>query len=87
MSQGPGDARGPWNQGEQWEIVDDREKQAAVDGGDGSASVMLKTKEARAVAQEAQRNKSTTSGDPTTGADLAAGPGAGSTKKTKKRAK
>ena len=87
MSQGPGDARGPWNQGEQWEIVDDREKQAAVDGGDGSASVMLKTKEARAVAQEAQRNKSAASGDPTTGADLGAGPGAGSTKKTKKRAK
>ena len=87
MSQGPGDARGPWNQGEQWEIVDDREKQAAVDGGDGSASVMLKTKEARAVAQEAQRNKSAPSGDPTTGADLGAGPGAGSTKKTKKRAK
>ena len=33
--------RGPWNQGGQWEYVDDREAQAAVDGGDGQASVQL----------------------------------------------
>jgi Mn-containing catalase len=31
--------RGPWNQGEQWDFVEDREQQAAVDGGDGPASV------------------------------------------------
>jgi hypothetical protein len=37
--QGDGDMRGPWNQGEHWDFVDDRAKQAAVDGGDGSASV------------------------------------------------
>jgi len=28
-----GDMRGPWNMGEQWEYVDDRTEQGAVDGG------------------------------------------------------
>src|SRR5581483_2096178 len=45
MSQGDGNMRGPWNEGEQWEYVDDRKKQLAVDGGDGSASVALKSSE------------------------------------------
>jgi Mn-containing catalase len=36
--------RSPWNQGEQWDFVEDREKRAAVDGGDGSASVKLTRK-------------------------------------------
>jgi Mn-containing catalase len=31
--QGPGEMRGPWNQGENWDFVTDREKQMAVDGG------------------------------------------------------
>ena len=31
MSQGTGDERGPWNQGEQWEFISDRDKQLAVD--------------------------------------------------------
>ena len=30
MSQGEGDASGPWNEGEQWEVVSDREMQMAV---------------------------------------------------------
>src|SRR5205085_3952877 len=39
MSQGDGDMRGSWNEGEQWEFVTDREEQMAVDGGEGTASV------------------------------------------------
>lgn len=80
MSQGPGDSRGPWNQGKQWEYVDDRSAQAAVDGGDGTATVQLTASEKQAVEQMAMRTKSKASGDPTTGADLGAGPGAGKTK-------
>jgi hypothetical protein len=41
MSQGEGDMRGSWNQGGQWVFIEDWAKQAAVDGGDGSASVKL----------------------------------------------
>src|SRR4051812_23786076 len=33
LSQGDGDARGPWNTGEIWETVSDVEAQSAVDGG------------------------------------------------------
>ncbi len=36
MSEGSGDQRGPWNEGEQWDFVSDIEEIAAVDGGDGS---------------------------------------------------
>jgi len=80
MSQGDGDMRGPWNQGDQWEYVDNRDEQAAVDGGDGSASVKLDRTESKAVNQLAERTMSMPDGDPTTGADLGAGPGAGKTK-------
>src|SRR5690606_10055283 len=41
LSQGDGDASGPWNSGENWAVVSDRDAQAAVDGGDGMASVGL----------------------------------------------
>jgi Mn-containing catalase len=82
MSQGEGDARGPWNQGQQWEYVDDRKNQAAVDGGDGDAAVKVSAEEKELLAAAAARTKSSTSGDPTTGADLGARAGAGSTKKT-----
>src|SRR3954469_22064517 len=41
MSQGEGDMEGPWNSGEQWDKVNDRTEQSAVDGGDGSATVEL----------------------------------------------
>ncbi|MBB4131454.1 Mn-containing catalase [Xanthomonas campestris] len=41
LSQGEGDMAGPWNAGEQWDVVADRELQSAVDGGDGSAGVAL----------------------------------------------
>ena len=79
MSQGEGDARGPWNEGEQWEFIDDREQQGAVDGGDGSASVSLGERDAAAVQAFAARTASDADSNPVTGADLGAGPGAGTT--------
>src|SRR3954464_5455278 len=45
MSQGPGEMRGSWNQGENWDFVTDREKQMAVDGGSGEAQVKLPAKD------------------------------------------
>lgn len=79
LSQGDGDASGPWNSGENWEVVSDREAQSAVDGGDGSASVKLTAKDAKVLATLADRSQSDPSVDPITGADLGAGPGAGAT--------
>jgi Mn-containing catalase len=80
MSQGPGDARGPWNQGEEWEYVDHRPDQGAVDGGSGEAMATLATTEMTVINNLAERTKSRTDINPTTGADLGAGPGAGKTK-------
>jgi Mn-containing catalase len=77
MSQGPGDVRGPWNEGSQWEYVADRERQMAVDGGDGDAAVDLDSDEDSALRQLRARTKSAKDINPTTGADLGAGPGAG----------
>lgn len=79
MSQGEGDARGPWNEGAQWETVDDRDDQGAVDGGDGGASVELKGEAASTVKAMAERLASDAASNPITGADLGAGPGAGTT--------
>jgi Mn-containing catalase len=70
MSQGDGDMRGPWNQGEQWDFVEDREKQAAVDGGDGSASVKLSRADMAITRKVAARTMSDPTTDPTTGAEL-----------------
>jgi len=80
MSQGDGDINGPWNSGSQWEKVSDRNRQAAVDGGSGVPSVGLSPAEERALQALAARTMSQQDSDPTTGADLGAGPGAGSTK-------
>ena len=79
MSQGEGNEIGPWNTGEQWEIIDDRDSQAAVDGGDGHATVTLSRDEQTAVEAFAARTRSDPTADPVTGADLGAGPGAGRT--------
>jgi Mn-containing catalase len=79
MSQGEGDLEGPWNTGEQWERIDDRTLQAAVDGGDGASEVKMKTVDKKVLSTLAQRTMSDPSGNPVTGADLGAGPGAGST--------
>lgn len=87
MSQGDGNMRGPWNEGEQWQYVTDREQQGAVDGGDGGAEVGMTDVELDAVAAMAARTASATDTDPTTGADLGAGPGAGSTKDNIQRAR
>jgi Mn-containing catalase len=79
MSQGEGDATGPWNSGENWEVVSDRDEQAAVDGGDGLATVQLAAKDVKTLEKLATRTQSDPSIDPITGADLGAGPGAGAT--------
>ena len=79
LSQGDGDLRGPWNEGEQWEFVEDSAQQMAVDGGDGTASVYLSDEEADAVDAFADRLASDLGSNPVTGADLGAGPGAGKT--------
>ena len=70
MSQGDGDTRGPWNQGQQWQFVSDRNEQMAVDGGDGMASVQLQPDQMSAVQNAAQRTASDPQSDPTTGAEL-----------------
>jgi Mn-containing catalase len=79
MSQGEANMRGPWNEGEQWEFVDDRDAQAAVDGGDGQATVKVSAAEKKLLAAMAARTMSDASVNPVTGADLGAGPGAGKT--------
>jgi len=80
LSTGPGDMRGPWNQGAQWEYVDGAEAIGNVDaGGDGDASVMLDDEQRELVMKMATRTRSNPDGDPQTGADLGAGPGAGAT--------
>ncbi|MBA3527190.1 MAG: manganese catalase family protein [Sphingomonas sp.] len=76
-SQGDGDVEGPWNSGDQWDRIDDLDKAAAMDGGDGTAAVKL-DKATKTVADNlATRTASDTGADPQTGADLGAGPGAG----------
>lgn len=82
-SHGEGDSRGPWNEGDQWQYVDSFEEQCAVDGGDGNPTVRLAAAEMKAIQQTAKRTMSRTGSDPTTGADLGAGPGAGTTKPVK----
>jgi Mn-containing catalase len=72
LSQGEGDARGPWNQGDRWDFVSDLKKMAPVDDGDGTASVKLNASEKTTLDKSAARTASSTKGDPTTGADLGA---------------
>jgi Mn-containing catalase len=81
MSQGEGDQQGPWNSGPQWVVVSDRDQQAALDGGDGSATVATLTA-SQSAAQEALalRTASQLDSDPPTGVELGAGPGAGAVK-------
>jgi Mn-containing catalase len=81
-SQGEGDSEGPWNTGPQWEKLDDIESRLPLDGGDGLASVTLKPAEKKALMALAERTVSNPLGDPVTGADLGAGPGAGKTTNT-----
>jgi Mn-containing catalase len=79
-SQGEGDLEGPWNSGDQWERVDDlNQVLPADDSGDGTASVNLGPQQSAALRKMMVRLKSDPSSNPTTGADLGAGPGAGRT--------
>lgn len=78
-SQGEGDATGPWNSGDQWDRVDDLAEVMPVDGGDGMATVKLAAKDRKVADALAERTMSDPAADPTTGADLGAGPGAGRT--------
>ncbi len=73
------DVEGPWNSGEQWDRVDASDGEP-LDGGDGTATVVLSKDQAKDLATMAKRTQSQTDGDPTTGSDLGAGPGAGRTK-------
>jgi len=70
MSQGPGEMRGPWNQGPQWDFVTDREKQMAVDGGSGEAEVKLPADDIKVLKQMQVRTLSDPTTDPQTGAEL-----------------
>ena len=73
MSQGTGEARGSWNQGDQWQFVSDREQQMAVDGGSGEADVALSATDAQVLKQMASRTESDPSAEPLTGAELGMG--------------
>jgi Mn-containing catalase len=70
MSQGAGEAQGSWNSGGKWQRISERDKQTAVDGGDGSASVVLKKDEAEVLRAMCDRTQSRPNVDPTTGAEL-----------------
>jgi Mn-containing catalase len=76
-SQGDGDSDGPWNSGDQWDRVDDLNETLPADDGDGSASVSLGSDDQAVADKLAKRTASDPSGDPKTGVDLGAGPGAG----------
>ncbi|MET0504266.1 MAG: manganese catalase family protein [Luteibacter sp.] len=69
MSQGEGDARGPWNDGPEWTFVSGGEEQQSIDG-DGSATVELTGDESEALRMLATRTASATDIDPLTGAEL-----------------
>lgn len=62
--------RGPWNQGDDWEYISDIEQIAAVDGGDGLATVVLTAKEEAIAKQMAMRSLSNPERNPVTGAEL-----------------
>jgi Mn-containing catalase len=76
-SQGEGDATGPWNEGEQWERLDDITGTLPLDGGDGQASVQLDERDMEDFAAMTGRLASDPNASPTTGADLGGAPGAG----------
>jgi Mn-containing catalase len=76
MSQGGAEnRRGSWNMGEQWEYIEERDQQMAVDGGTGEPSVELDAAEEQLVAQAAMRTRSNPTANPVTGAELGAADG------------
>ncbi|MES2886701.1 MAG: manganese catalase family protein [Pseudomonadota bacterium] len=73
MSQGEGDQRGPWNSDDHFEFVSDADRQSAVDGGDGTASINLTADEATAVDRMTLRTRSDPNANPLTGAEIGRG--------------
>ncbi|PVZ19573.1 MULTISPECIES: manganese catalase family protein [unclassified Pseudomonas] len=73
LSQGEPDLRGPWNQGEGWEYVEN--PQPAVDGGDGMPSVTLPAEQEAAVEAMKLRTMSSPDAQPLTGAELGSAKG------------
>ncbi|TFW35755.1 manganese catalase family protein [Massilia horti] len=73
MSQGPGEVRGSWNQGPEWNYVADRDKQMAVDGGSGEATVTMPTAALDVLRKMAVRTESNPQAQPMTGAELGSG--------------
>jgi Mn-containing catalase len=71
MSKGEGETRGPWNEGGDWEFINDPEP--AVDGGDGLATVGVSGADIEVLQAMAARTASDVTSDPKTGADLGAG--------------
>ena len=78
-SPGSADFDGPWNSGPEWDVVE-VDDALAIDGGNGMATVELSKDEQRDSRAAAKRTMSDPNSNPTTGADLGAGPGAGRTK-------
>ena len=76
-SQGEGDMRGPWNDGDQWERIDDLDEVMPAGEGDGTCSVKLTRAETTVAKKVMARTQSDPTADNPTGADLGAGPGAG----------
>lgn len=68
---GEPNVRGPWNEGSEWEYVENPEP--AVDGGDGTASVNLSTAEGEVLQAMKARTTSDPASNPITGADLGSG--------------
>jgi len=67
MSQGEGDARGPWNNDSTFDYL---EPQPAVDGGSGMREIKMSTADQAVVNQAAMRLRSDPDADPLTGAML-----------------
>ncbi|WNO52873.1 manganese catalase family protein [Stakelama saccharophila] len=81
-SQYPQDARGPWNNEEEFTMVEDLPEGLPADDGEGSAQVNLDSADQQRLEAMKRRLASAPDANPITGADLGAGPGAGRTKST-----
>ncbi|MCW7539764.1 manganese catalase family protein [Aquabacterium sp. A7-Y] len=73
MSQGEGDARGPWNSDDNFQYITEREEQMAVDGGTGLPEIRLKPDELAVAQRLIARTASDPASDPMTGAELGMG--------------
>jgi Mn-containing catalase len=71
MSNGDPNVRGPWNSDADFEYVEN--PHPAVDGGDGTASVVLSEADEVTLTMMKERTKSDTTANPVTGADLGSG--------------